>query len=518
MDEPTGPDWQERISNLEQRVDALQSENDQLRNENRRLRHERGGLDDTSSSTDQTADVGSATWDRRKILRGAGISIAAALGGASILSQDTHPAGDTGQRTPFAKVAPRPVNVLDTGDEKKNAIADGKLHPAGERFDSVRDAQDVFPHIDSLEDAVDWAAIYAAIATGGAVELPLGHFVINRALDNLTSGTNLLGHGYAQTRLRVTKGNLIEVSNTVRYAKIVDLTLLASPGAGNLIHSDGGSLFSWTISARMAVREPTARAIYGRWASGGLYGLEHSGVIDMFSEGRSVPAVDLVATGGPRINGNSWHNLHCNAHSGGSRMFELEGATTPIRQNTFKDVLFSSVGYGAIAVRNAAATSIEDVGVYDTFGVRESLFVIGRNSGGDRSSQTFMKNIHRSSGEHAGPNTYDIDVEGTHDATLVNCFGAGQNFRVNVGGGQSIIVNPRDARLLGIGRGRNTLILRPGEVKVDDVPLQNVQQVIEDPGSPHASEVQTFVRENEGGLEYCIKFPNGSVTVLAAEV
>lgn len=79
--------------------------------------------------------------------------------------------------------------VIDYG-----AIWDGDSHPLSQRFTSLEDAQAVYPHADSLEAEIDWAATQAAVNAivldwardgkryGGTVELPPGTGRLNRSV------------------------------------------------------------------------------------------------------------------------------------------------------------------------------------------------------------------------------------------------------------------------------------------------------------------------------------------------
>lgn len=63
------------------------------------------------------------------------------------------------------------------------AIGDGTSHPLSEIYDTLEEAQDVYPHATDLSDEMDWCAIVKAINAGSfLVEFPEGSLVINKPI------------------------------------------------------------------------------------------------------------------------------------------------------------------------------------------------------------------------------------------------------------------------------------------------------------------------------------------------
>lgn len=77
------------------------------------------------------------------------------------------------------------------------AIGDGTLHTVREWFDSgkyssLQHIQVKYPHVTSLDDSIDWAAIQKALNTGKDVVSPKGNFVLGeKSLYAKTSGQNI---------------------------------------------------------------------------------------------------------------------------------------------------------------------------------------------------------------------------------------------------------------------------------------------------------------------------------------
>jgi len=103
------------------------------------------------------------------------------------------------------------------------AIWDGQSHPLSDFFEALEDAQVVYPHADSLEDEIDWAATQAAINQvvldwdkfstrfGAVVQLPSGVGRFNRSLFYPANDVwiwknqptvNIHGHGRGATILQ----------------------------------------------------------------------------------------------------------------------------------------------------------------------------------------------------------------------------------------------------------------------------------------------------------------------------
>lgn len=53
------------------------------------------------------------------------------------------------------------------------AVGDGRSHQLSERFSTLAEAQTVYPHVESLDDEIDWAAIQAAVDYAIANSLPV---------------------------------------------------------------------------------------------------------------------------------------------------------------------------------------------------------------------------------------------------------------------------------------------------------------------------------------------------------
>lgn len=80
------------------------------------------------------------------------------------------------------------VNVKDFG-----AIGDGTIHTLQEwvnsgKYASLSAIQVDYPHVTSLSQSIDWAAIQAAIATGHSVVNPKGDYWISNEIEQVTPG------------------------------------------------------------------------------------------------------------------------------------------------------------------------------------------------------------------------------------------------------------------------------------------------------------------------------------------
>ncbi|WP_372394550.1 hypothetical protein ABMY26_05875 [Azospirillum sp. HJ39] len=82
--------------------------------------------------------------------------------------------------TPIPAPPPRTGPALSIRD--RGAIGDGRSHPLSERYKSLEAARRVHPHVRSLDQECDWAALQGAIlelsrsGQGGTVLVPPGHY------------------------------------------------------------------------------------------------------------------------------------------------------------------------------------------------------------------------------------------------------------------------------------------------------------------------------------------------------
>ncbi|WP_213414148.1 pectate lyase family protein [Xylanibacillus composti] len=81
------------------------------------------------------------------------------------------------------------LNVKDFG-----AIGDGRSHPVSQRFQSLGDARQVYPHAQAMTDEIDWCAIQGALnealSLGGRdVKVPPGVYRTNRTIDIVSGVT-----------------------------------------------------------------------------------------------------------------------------------------------------------------------------------------------------------------------------------------------------------------------------------------------------------------------------------------
>ncbi len=79
--------------------------------------------------------------------------------------------------------------------EDFGAIADGGYHPLSERFITLGAAQTWYPHVTSLEQSIDWAAIQAALNTGRRVVAGVGTYIITDLLYTTRMGQEFIGSG-----------------------------------------------------------------------------------------------------------------------------------------------------------------------------------------------------------------------------------------------------------------------------------------------------------------------------------
>lgn len=123
----------------------------------------------------------------------------------------------------FARITPRPLNPLNRGDSLLNGVADGGSHPLSERFDSLTEAQDKFPFVDSLTEQIDRAAIQSALEASRSVELPGGEHYIDRSIDGTLSTVNDEG-------LRISgNSKAAELLGETGARPIIDLTAQRAP-------------------------------------------------------------------------------------------------------------------------------------------------------------------------------------------------------------------------------------------------------------------------------------------------
>lgn len=92
-------------------------------------------------------------------------------------------------RTVLDKVRGR-VDVKDFG-----AIGDGTYHPLSERFATLEAAQAQYPHVTSLSQSIDWAALMAAMRTGKTVEDDGLHLIVTDVWYPTRAGQQFRGAG-----------------------------------------------------------------------------------------------------------------------------------------------------------------------------------------------------------------------------------------------------------------------------------------------------------------------------------
>jgi|GEM_PF-5752283 len=127
------------------------------------------------------------------------------------------------------------------------AIGDGTNHPLSERFDTLAEAQALYPHATALTDEIDWAAIQAALNTAKkdavttAIRVPRGDYVINQALRAEIDGLQLRGLGGASISIEMDYFGLMVNRSTgdteanpqpVHGVNVRDLTFRAMKGYG----------------------------------------------------------------------------------------------------------------------------------------------------------------------------------------------------------------------------------------------------------------------------------------------
>ena len=134
------------------------------------------------------------------------------------------------------------MNVRDFG-----AVGDGLSHPLSERYKTLSEGQADYPHAESLDDEIDWAAIQAAIKVaragrGGTVGFPRGTYICSKALnlDN-TQNARLEGTGQETVIKHSQVGpSFISARSSVHFSirrltikssstSVVDLSRSASP-------------------------------------------------------------------------------------------------------------------------------------------------------------------------------------------------------------------------------------------------------------------------------------------------
>ncbi|MFT5287806.1 MAG: hypothetical protein ACI8TQ_003994, partial [Planctomycetota bacterium] len=94
------------------------------------------------------------------------------------------------------------------------AIGDGLSHPMSDYFSSLGDAQVLYPHVSSIDDELDWAAIQAAVNSlpaagpsgiarlgGGEVCIPAGDYRLSQPIEITVDNTGLIGEGNGATTL-----------------------------------------------------------------------------------------------------------------------------------------------------------------------------------------------------------------------------------------------------------------------------------------------------------------------------
>lgn len=86
----------------------------------------------------------------------------------------------------------QPISVTDS---PFSAIGDGLPHPLSEYFQTLEQAQAVYPHARSLSDSRDWAAIQGALNTGRTVYLPkpISRYALNQELIMYIPGQRMFG-------------------------------------------------------------------------------------------------------------------------------------------------------------------------------------------------------------------------------------------------------------------------------------------------------------------------------------
>lgn len=114
------------------------------------------------------------------------------------------------------------------------AVADGTLHTVAEwivpgalgRFSDLAALQEVYPHVSSLSDSIDWAAAQAAVnfaalqSPAGYVDFEVGVYVFNRQIAS-TKTIGFGGAGLEQTQL-IWEGALTDPGISVSYISTSD--------------------------------------------------------------------------------------------------------------------------------------------------------------------------------------------------------------------------------------------------------------------------------------------------------
>uniref|UniRef100_UPI004062E257 tail fiber/spike domain-containing protein n=1 Tax=Proteus vulgaris TaxID=585 RepID=UPI004062E257 len=91
---------------------------------------------------------------------GVGIGKWISVGDASVRSDLTKPTGASMIGVQPSGNLQQMLNFVTP--EQFGAIGDGVYHPLSERFDSLSEAQETYPHVTSLDQSIDWAACQAA--------------------------------------------------------------------------------------------------------------------------------------------------------------------------------------------------------------------------------------------------------------------------------------------------------------------------------------------------------------------
>lgn len=127
------------------------------------------------------------------------------------------------------------------------AIGDGRSHALSERFSTLAEAQTVYPHVESLDDEIDWAAIHGAVDYAITNKLPVTLadriYRTNKTLQiggdvDIREGTiNYMGNDIA---LRVDSSLLgsIPFARDAHYTevKMTNITINAISATGGEVH------------------------------------------------------------------------------------------------------------------------------------------------------------------------------------------------------------------------------------------------------------------------------------------
>lgn len=114
------------------------------------------------------------------------------------------------------------------------AIADGTLHPLSEQFATLAQAQAVYPHVTSLSQSIDWAALQGAIHAAsqssevGVVYTPKGVYIQNETI-TMKSNVAWIGDGRKVTVIRKTAGFHGEALRTEYFNELTGTAALHDP-------------------------------------------------------------------------------------------------------------------------------------------------------------------------------------------------------------------------------------------------------------------------------------------------